>query len=164
VYLTCGYEGLVNGCFRPVFALAVLLLKYQNKIDLDKDVNEYLTSWKVPSNDTWQPIVTLRHVLSHTAGFTVYGFPGYMTSEEMPTVPQILNGESPANTGPVKVNILPGSRSRYSDGGFTVAQLAITDHFKKSFPEIMDKTLFEPLKLKNSTGYNHENTTITPIF
>lgn len=136
---------------KPVFAMGVLMLKYQDKIDLDNNINEYLTSWEVPSNDTWQPIVTLRRILSHTAGFTVYGFPGYMTSEEIPTVPQILNGEYPANTAPVKVNILPGSRSRYSGGGFTVAQLAVTDHFQKPFPEIMDEILFSPLKLKNST-------------
>jgi len=135
---------------KPVFTLATLLLKYRGKIDLDKDVNEYLTSWKVPPNDSWQPLVTLRQILSHTAGFTIYGFPGYMKSEELPTVPQILNGEYPANTERVVVDILPGSRSRYSGGGFTVAQLAITDYFKRPFSDIMYKTIFEPLQLRNS--------------
>ena len=136
---------------KPVFALAVMKLKQDGVIDLDKDVNEYLKSWKLPANHNWQPVVTLRQLLSHTAGTTVHGFPGYMTSENIPSVQQVLDGSGPANTSPVRVNILPGTQFRYSGGGTTIAQLTITDVLGKPFPEIMQEKLFGPLQLQHST-------------
>jgi CubicO group peptidase (beta-lactamase class C family) len=136
---------------KPVFALGVMKLKEKGLIDLDKDINSYLTSWKVPKVQGWQPIITLRQLLSHTAGLSVHGFPGYLKTEAIPTLPQILNGETPANTGPVIVNILPGTTFRYSGGGTTVAQLSIMDVLKKPFPQIMREELFDKLKLPYST-------------
>lgn len=73
---------------KPVFALTVMKLVEKGIVDLDKDVNEYLTSWKIPENGDWQPKITLRQLLSHTAGLTVHGFPGYLDTEIIPTVPQ----------------------------------------------------------------------------
>ena len=58
---------------KPVAAMAALRLVQEGRIDLDEDVNRYLTSWKVPPNGSWQPRVTLRQLLSHTAGLTVHG-------------------------------------------------------------------------------------------
>ena len=136
---------------KPIFALTVMKLKEKGMLDLDTDVNEYLKSWKVPKNQDWQPKITLRQLLSHTAGLTVHGFPGYLKTEPVPTVPQILNGDHPANTAAVKVNILPGTAFRYSGGGTTVAQLAVMDRLSKPFPDIVREELFEPLKLQYST-------------
>ncbi len=136
---------------KPIFALAVMKLKEKGKVDTEKDVNAYLSSWKIPKNGDWQPKISLRQLLSHTAGLTVHGFPGYANKEAIPTIPQILNGEKPANTGRVFVDILPGTKFRYSGGGTVVAQLAITDLLKKPFPEIMDEEVFRPLQLKQST-------------
>jgi CubicO group peptidase (beta-lactamase class C family) len=53
---------------KPVFALVVMRLKEQGKIDLDKNVNEYLHSWKIPSQNGWTPVISFRKLLSHTAG------------------------------------------------------------------------------------------------
>ncbi len=136
---------------KPIFAMAVMRLKQKGILDLDKDVNEYLKSWKIPANKDWQPKITLRQLLSHTAGLTVHGFPGYLKSEPIPTLPQLLNGEYPANTGPVIVNILPGTTFRYSGGGTTVAQLTLMDVTGKPFPAIMKEELFNPLALKYCT-------------
>ena len=62
---------------KSVTALAVLRLVEQGKLNLDVDVNEYLRSWKIPANRfTEQRKVTLRELLSHTAGATVHGFVG----------------------------------------------------------------------------------------
>jgi CubicO group peptidase (beta-lactamase class C family) len=66
---------------KPVMALAVMRLVQDGVLDLDRDVNGYLTSWRVPANDGWQPRLTLRQLLSHTAGVTVSGFPGYTTAD-----------------------------------------------------------------------------------
>jgi len=136
---------------KPVFALGVMKLKQDGTLDLDKDVNQYLKSWKIPSNNDWQPVITLRQLLGHTAGTTVHGFPGYTKTEKIPSLPQVLNGSKPANTNAVRVNILPGTQFRYSGGGITIGQLTVMDIEGKSFPEIMREKLFDPLKLEYST-------------
>ena len=136
---------------KPIFALAVMRLVQDGRLNLDEDVNRYLSSWQVPANDGWQPKLTLRQLLSHTAGLTVHGFPGYQASEKLPTVPQVLNGEPPANTGKVEVNLLPGTQFRYSGGGTTVAQQAVVDVLNKPFPQIMRELVLDPLGLTHST-------------
>ncbi len=136
---------------KPIFALTVMRLKERGLVNLDRDINEYLESWKVPKNDDWQPKVSLRQLLSHTAGMTVHGFKGYTKTDEIPTVPQILNGEHPANSNKVRVAALPGKGFKYSGGGYTVAQLAIEDILSKPLSLIMEEELFRPLGLKYST-------------
>jgi len=136
---------------KSVFAVAVMILVERGILDLDEDINTYLTSWNVPDNGSWQPKITFRQILSHTAGVTVHGFDGYNINGEIPSIVQILNGEYPANSDPIKVNIIPGLQYRYSGGGYTIAQQAVMDILKKPFPEIMKELVLEPLGMKNST-------------
>ncbi|MQC48460.1 MAG: class A beta-lactamase-related serine hydrolase [Chloroflexi bacterium] len=136
---------------KPIFALAVMRLWEAGDLDLDTDVNAYLRSWQVPRNGDWQPHVTLRQILSHTAGFTVHGFPGYPPSGDLPSAVHILQGTAPANTPPILVSIVPGVQSRYSGGGITVAQLAVTDLVGKPFPEIMREVVLQPLGMASSS-------------
>lgn len=136
---------------KAIFALAVMRLVQEGRLDLNEDINRYLSTWKVPANSGWQPKINLRQILSHTAGLTVHGFPGYQSSTSLPTVAQILNGESPANTAKIEVNILPGIQYRYSGGGTTVAQHLLTDLFNRPFPKIMNELLLGPLELCHST-------------
>jgi CubicO group peptidase (beta-lactamase class C family) len=136
---------------KAIFALGVMRLVQEGKLNLDEDINHYLTTWRIPENENWQPRVTLRQILSHTAGLTVDGFPGYLSSEPIPSVPEILNGEPSANTEKVEVNILPGLQFRYSGGGTTVAQQSIVDLLNKPFPQIMRELVLDPLELTNST-------------
>jgi CubicO group peptidase (beta-lactamase class C family) len=136
---------------KPVFALAVMRLVQEGHLDLDEDVNTYLTSWRVPANGEWQPRVTLRHLLSHTAGMTGQGYYGYDVSAALPTTIQVLNGELPANSEKVEVNIIPGLHYRYSGGGMVVAQQVLVDVLAKPFPEIMRELMFKPLGMTHST-------------
>ncbi|MDZ8105270.1 MAG: serine hydrolase domain-containing protein [Nostoc sp. DedQUE12a] len=136
---------------KPVFALAVMRLVQSGQLNLDEDVNNYLTSWRVPALADWQPRITLRQLLSHTAGLTVHGFRGYLNSDTLPTTIQILNGEPPANSDKVEVNIIPGLHYRYSGGGITIAQQLLVDVLGKPFPEIMHELVLEPLGMTNST-------------
>jgi CubicO group peptidase (beta-lactamase class C family) len=136
---------------KPVFALGVMRLVQEGRVSLDEDIQSYLSTWRVPSNAGWQPKINLRQLLSHTAGLTVHGFPGYQAEEPMPTVLQILNGEPPANTAKVEVNILPGMQFRYSGGGITVAQQALVDLLQQPFPQMMHELVFERLGLTNSS-------------
>ena len=126
----------------------------QGKISLDEDINNKLTTWKLPDNElTAKKKVTLREILSHTAGTTVHGFPGYAVNEKIPTLPQVLDGVPPANTPAIRVDLEPGTQFRYSGGGITIAQLAITDIEKRPYPEIAGETVLTPLGMTNST-YN----------
>ncbi len=136
---------------KPVFALGVMRLVAAGKLSLDEDVNRYLTSWKVPAQGSFSPRITLRQILSHSAGFTVHGFLGYLRSQPRPTVPEVLDGAGPANSPPVRVNQIPGLTFRYSGGGITVGQLAVTDVLGKPFPEVMDELVLHPVGLTHST-------------
>src|SRR5215813_531448 len=79
---------------KPVASLAALHLVEEGKLSLDADVNTELKTWKVPDNDfTKTERVTLRRLLTHSAGLTVHGFPGYASDEKVPTVVQVLDGE-----------------------------------------------------------------------
>jgi CubicO group peptidase (beta-lactamase class C family) len=136
---------------KAVTALGAMQLVAAGKIDLDEDVNHRLVSWKVPPRGEWQPRVTLRQLLSHSAGLTAHGFYGYQTTEAIPTVVQILDAIPPANSDPVRVNVLPGTMFRYSGGGITVVQLMLTDLLRRPFPDIMDEAVLRPLGMTQST-------------
>ena len=137
---------------KPVTAAAALNRVERGKLSLDENINNRLASWKVPDNEfTARRKVTLGNLLSHTAGLTVHGFPGYAVGEKLPTVPQILDGAAPANTAAVRVDTEPGTRFRYSGGGTTVVQLALTDIERKPFPEIVRETVFKPVGMRDST-------------
>ena len=137
---------------KSVAAMGALYLVEQNKLVLDEDVNVKLKSWKVPDNEfTNAKKVTLRGILSHTTGFTVHGFPGYTVGAEIPSLVQILEGTAPANTPPARVDFVPGSRWRYSGGGYTVMQQLMVDVTGAGFPEFMKSHVLSPLGMKNST-------------
>ncbi|MDB5667969.1 MAG: hypothetical protein JWL74_919 [Alphaproteobacteria bacterium] len=135
---------------KPVAATGALVLVDQGVLDLDRPVNQQLSSWQVPAHAFTEP-VTLRRLLTHMAGLTVHGFPGYRSDAPLPTVIQVLNGEAPANTSAVRVDLQPGSRWRYSGGGITVAQLLMTDATGEPFPALMDRLVLRPLAMEHST-------------
>jgi CubicO group peptidase (beta-lactamase class C family) len=88
--------------------------------------------------------------LTHSAGLTVSGFPGYAYTDQIPTPVQVLNGEKPANTSPVRIDMIPGSQWRYSGGGFVVVQLLLADVSSKPFQEYMKTSVLDPLGMTNS--------------
>lgn len=136
---------------KPVTAAAVLRLVDAGLLDLDEDVNAYLRSWKVPNTLSWQPRITLRQLLCHGAGVTMHGFPGYTRDAVIPTLGQVLAGEMPANTDPIRVNALPGTQFRYSGGGYCILQQVLMDVTSKPFPELMREIVLDPADMKQST-------------
>jgi CubicO group peptidase (beta-lactamase class C family) len=138
---------------KPVAATAALVLVQEGKLSLDEDVNQKLNTWKVPENEfTKDQKVTLRRLMSHTAGLTVHGFPGYDVDAPLPTIVQILNGEKPANTAPVRVDFVPGSQERYSGGGVTIEQLLMTNVTGKPFPDLLRETVLAKIAM-TASGY-----------
>ena len=136
---------------KPVAAMGALRLVEQGKLSLDEDVNLKLKSWKTPENEfTKEQKVTLRRLVSHSAGLTVHGFRGYMAGEPVPTLTQALDGQKPANSAPIRVDTLPGSKWRYSGGGYNVMQQLIIDVTGKSFPDFMREAVLERIGMANS--------------
>ncbi|MBO9708994.1 MAG: serine hydrolase [Caulobacter sp.] len=137
---------------KPIAAMAAVRLVQDGRLPLDADVNTVLKSWKLPASPyTTQTPVTLRALLSHTAGTTVHGFPGYAAGAPVPTVPQVLDGAAPANTQAVVVDSPVGQAYRYSGGGYTIAQLMMTDATGETFPAIVRRTVFQPVGMSAST-------------
>ena len=137
---------------KPVAGLGALHLVEAGRLSLDGDVNANLTTWKVPENGfTTTEKVTLRRLLSHTAGLTVHGFPGYDVADPVPTVVQVLDGAPPANTAPIRVDTTPGAIWRYSGGGFTVMQQLMVDVTGMPFPRLMQETVLGPIGMTASS-------------
>jgi CubicO group peptidase (beta-lactamase class C family) len=146
---------LAGSISKPVFTTGVLQLVEQGKLSLDSDINTTLQSWKLPeSRFTQTEKVTLRRLLTHSAGLTVWGFPGYQMGTPIPTVPQVLDSTGPANTGPVRNDTFPGARWRYSGGGITIAQLMATDVTGEAFPALMKRLVLDKAGMRHSTYEN----------
>jgi CubicO group peptidase (beta-lactamase class C family) len=137
---------------KPVAAMAALHLVEQGKLSLDSDVNQALTSWKIPTSAAApDAVVTLRQLLTHTAGLTVHGFAGYASDAAIPTLVQVLDGEKPANTDPIRLEAVPGSRWKYSGGGYTVMQQLLLDVSHQPFPNLMRDIVLTPAGMTIST-------------
>ncbi len=144
---------LAGSISKPVSAVRAHQLVEEGRMSLDENINAYLTSWKVPDNEfTTKEKVTLRRILNHTAGLTVWGFPGYDKGDTIPSVIEVLDGKG--NTDSVRVYKVPGESWMYSGGGYTIMQLAITDIDGISFPETMQQHVLDPLAMTRSTFEN----------
>jgi CubicO group peptidase (beta-lactamase class C family) len=137
---------------KPVAAIGALHQVQEKKLSLDADVNTELVSWKIPDSPAANnKPVTLRELLTHTAGSTVHGFPGYAATDPVPTLLQVLDGQKPANTAPIRLESEPGSKWNYSGGGYTVMQQVLLDVTKESFPKLMQDTALGPIGMTHST-------------
>ena len=135
---------------KHVTALAALRLVQEGKLALDEDVNTYLSSWQIPANGAWQPRITLRQLLGHTAGLVYNWYPGYRRDAPLPTLPQTLDGAPPANTPPVHAVALPGTINRYSGSHYSVVQQLLVDAAGQPFPALMHDLVLDPLGMANS--------------
>lgn len=136
---------------KPIAAMAMLRLVERGTLDLDADVNDQLTSWRLPANGGWEPRVTLRQIASHSAGLTTSGFPGYRRDEPLPSLHDILTGTAPANTFGVRVDTVPGTQFRYAGGGTTVMHQLLEDVTGTPLPDLLRELVLEPLGMRDSS-------------
>ncbi|HXB44202.1 MAG TPA: serine hydrolase [Puia sp.] len=136
---------------KSLHAIGVLNLVQSGKIDLDEDINKYLKSWRFPYDTVAKKkIITIRNLLSHTAGLTVHGFPGYEQGDTIPTIVQILDGKRPANTSKIRSQFAPGLRFEYSGGGTTISQLIVTDITGEAYDQYQSKNVLLPMGMTES--------------
>ncbi len=136
-----------------VMTVAAMRLVQQGKLTLNEPINNYLASWKIKENEfTQNKPITLRMLLSHTAGTSQASYWGFTPDRKpLPTVVEILSGAPVSESRPVVVNSEPGKEFKYSGGGFMVAQMAIMDVTKMDFAAFAQQTVFDPLRMGNST-------------
>lgn len=137
---------------KPVTATAAMHLVQQGKLSLDADVNTALVHWKVPASDKAEgKPVTLRELLSHTAGINVHGFPGYAAGTPVPTTLQVLDGTQPGTNPPIRVEQVPGKQWDYSGGGYVILQQMITDVTGQPFADVLRDVVLKPYGMTHSS-------------
>lgn len=141
---------------KPVAALVALTLVEEGRLDLDASVNRFLTRWRLPDNEfTADSAVTLRHLMTHSGGTTVWGFPGYRKDEPFgpdqaaASNAQVLDGLG--NTEAVRVFKVPGTSMRYSGGGYTIMEQMVEDATGSPFHEAARDRILGPAGLERST-------------
>ncbi len=135
---------------KHVTALGVMRLVQEGRLDLDLDIGRYLTSWRPPERG-----ITLRQVLSHTAGLSVFRHPGYRRGSRVPELRQLLDGVPPANTPRIRSERPPGSECRYSCGNYSVVEQVVVDVTGLPFAEAMRSLVLGPLGMADS-GYEQD--------
>jgi len=165
----------VSSLSKWITAFGVMHLVETGKVDLDTPVSTYLTRWQLPKGSFNNDEVTVRRLLSHTAGLTDgLGYSGFESIEDVQTIEQSLTRAADADSGKsgvVAIGIKPGSKFEYSGGGYTLLQLLVEEVSDLSFEDYMQRTVFEPLHMTNSTFkwpdsthyqlaefYNHDST------
>jgi CubicO group peptidase (beta-lactamase class C family) len=137
---------------KPITAAAALTLVESGRLPLDADINPLLKSWKIPAAPVAEnEPVTLRRLLSHTAGLNVHGFAGYAAGTPLPTLLQILDGTPPANSAPIRLIAKPGSLWRYSGGGYCIVQQLLLDLTGEPFPAFVHTAVLAPTGMTAST-------------
>jgi CubicO group peptidase (beta-lactamase class C family) len=145
----------VSSLSKFVTATGVMKLVEMGKIDLDKPVSLYLKRWKLPPSEFDNEQVTVRRLLSHTAGLTDgLGYKGFQNRDSVQTIESSLTKANDADegvSGVVKVGVQPNSAWKYSGGGFTLLQLLVEETSGQSFNVFMTNNLFKPLQMESST-------------
>lgn len=145
---------LFHACSVSKWITSLITLKLVEKglLDLDRDINTYLTKWKLSYSKPYDTKVSLRHLLSHTGGIVdgEDGFYGYRRKNNFITLLEILEGSTFYNNQPTTVLQEPGTLFEYSDAGYCVIQQILEDVTGVSFDMIAQNTLFAPLGLQNT--------------
>ena len=139
----------VGSISKTIAAWGVMTLVEQGQLDLDEPVSTYLTRWRLPESEFDETGVTLRRLLSHTAGLSLHGYPGWGPDDELPTVEESLSGKT-NGAGPVELIMEPGTQWKYSGGGYTLAQLIIEEATGLTFEDYVRDAVLRPLGMSNS--------------
>lgn len=137
---------------KSINALGVIKLVQDGYLSLTKDIRNYLKTWTFPDNElSKNKAITIKNLLSHTAGLSVHGFIGYSINDSLPSINQILDGQMPANNEPVKPIYPINEHFEYSGGGYTIIRKILDDNISSNYDSLMTAIVLGPLKMTNST-------------
>jgi CubicO group peptidase (beta-lactamase class C family) len=140
----------IGSISKTIAAWGVMKLVQEGTIDLDAPAEKYVTRWHLPDSEFDADKVTIRRLLSHTAGLSLHGYPGWSPKDTLPTIEESLNGK---NNGPGRVEMImePGTKWKYSGGGFTILQLIIEEVTGQKFEDYMQAEILNPLGMTHSS-------------
>ena len=145
---------------QPVAATAAMTLVEEGYLTLDDDVGGWVEGWRLAIAD--HP-VTLRNLMSMTAGFTDPGFQGYPQGAPLPTLRQVLGGDPPANSPKLQVATPPGTAFAVSDSGFIVLEVAMQGATGVDFAEIARARVLIPAGMEASSFEQPASDTLAVI-
>ncbi|ASA23323.1 serine hydrolase domain-containing protein [Paenibacillus donghaensis] len=125
---------------------AVMQLVEQGKLDLDADINTYLKTVKIPK--TYPQPITMRHLMTHTAGFEEGGV-GYQITTDPKKLPGSIS-ETLAKHMPARVRP-PGEMMAYSNYGASLAGLIVEEVSGIAYNDFIQQNIFDPLEMKYAT-------------
>lgn len=134
--------------------VGVMKLVQDGPLQLDDSVSGYLSRWQIPPGEFDSDQVTVRQLLSHTAGFSDgLGFGDYSPEETLPSVEEsLLNPRaSDGNTVNMALAYEPGQQWIYSGASYLILELLIEEITGQSFEDYMQTAVFEPLGMNRST-------------
>jgi CubicO group peptidase (beta-lactamase class C family) len=135
---------------KSVTSWGVMRLVERGLLDLDAPVEQYLTRWHFPPSDYNASGVTIRRLLSHTAGLSVGGYPGYLPDQKLPSLEDSLSGSN-RRAGEVRIAMEPGAQWSYSGGGYTLLQLIVEEATGEAFSSYMQREVLGPLGMVHSS-------------
>lgn len=149
--LTTTTKFQVASLTKPIVAMATMKLVEKGRLSLEENIDTYLRSWQLPDNShTTNRKVTIKDLLSHTAGITGGGFDGYKHADSIPTLLAILDGKRPATNIPFTIDTIPGTTYNYSGPGYLILQQALVDITQQPFPDLIKQLVLAPLGMNNS--------------
>jgi CubicO group peptidase (beta-lactamase class C family) len=137
-------------------AYAMMKLIEDGRADLDVPVSRYLTRWQLPASEFGNDGVTIRRLLSHTAGLSDgLGFGDYDAQEQLPTLEAELSDPRASSGRPVVIGVMeePGTQWKYSGASYLLLELLIEEISQHSFERFVQETIFEPLGMLHA-GYD----------
>jgi len=144
-----------GGAFSQLIAAAAALrLVEQGKLGLEGDIGRQLKSYKLPPPyEALSRSLTPKALMTHSAGFSDQIFSGYALDEPLPLLRQILDGEKPANNGPVWVPPARpfAAKAQYSESGYVLLQQLLEDVAAEPFASFVHRTVFNPLAMNRSS-------------
>jgi CubicO group peptidase (beta-lactamase class C family) len=141
----------VGSLSKPVTAWAVVELARRGRLGLDTPVVDVLDRWPLPPSDYDEGAVTVRRLLSHTAGTSVDGYLGVDPGRSPASTLASLQGTGPAGRDTAVALVdRPGTRYRYSGGGYTLLQYAIEQRMRRPFAAWANDTVLETLGMRHS--------------
>lgn len=140
----------VGSISKTITAWGVMRLVEMGKVDLDEAVEKYLTDYQLPDSEFPSEKVTIRRLLSHTAGISLHGFRGFSLGDDLPSTSDFLRREDRNGDPVIRLISEPGTGWRYSGGGYLILQHLIEEQSGQSFARFMKEQVLEPLGMRDS--------------
>lgn len=152
---------------KSVAAWAVMRLVEEGRLDLDRPISDYLTSWTFPpAREADAQLVTARRLLTHHAGISTAGFRGIEYRHDTVGLLEAMRAELPPPTEeqvlyyrrwnlpedqPVHIACPPGEAWHYSNPGFAILEIAVQDITGLAFADYVTSSILLPLKMSRAT-------------